>query len=232
MITVEQILYTSAPQRWWALAEELGFAAVGTPSAEWSEFRADGLLALHRVTESHPAGSVDLHVIVDDVDRVAAALCEHNVARTFMAGVGDVLTVHASSGVVLTVAAGAGEPHLGKIAVQPIWFQPDVDEATAILTAVGLRAEIAANDGGWVEFRADRGGSIGVHMSEAAGVGASFLSCGDLAERARVLTDAGFPAHVIDEAYGRSMRITNPDGGSDIWINGAQEDLYGYHRPA
>jgi hypothetical protein len=42
------------------------------------------------------------------------------------------------------------------------------------------------------------------------------------------LVAAGFTdAHIVDEAYGRTLFVTDPDG---VWvaIDGAQTDLHGY----
>ncbi|WFR68355.1 hypothetical protein P9139_09170 [Curtobacterium flaccumfaciens] len=43
------------------------------------------------------------------------------------------------------------------------------------------------------------------------------------------LTEAGYEPRIIDEAYNRTLRIARPDG-PDLWVNGAQQDLYGYTR--
>lgn len=229
MITVQQIRYTGDPERWWALAERLGFTAAGEPAPEWAEFDGGGVLALHRTADAHPAGRVDLHLLVDDLVATQARLAGFDVSRNAMAGVGVVLTVRARSGLAVTVSEGARRASNGPIAVQPIWFQPDVDEARAILEALGLRAELVADRGGWVEMHADGGGSIGVHGAEEAGFGLSFVAR-DVDALAVNLTDAEFPASVVDEAYGRSLRIPDPDGGADVWVNAVQDDLYGYHR--
>ena len=45
-----------------------------------------------------------------------------------------------------------------------------------------------------------------------------------------VLWDAGFEASLVDEAFARTIRIPDPDGGEKIWINGVQDDLHGYHQ--
>lgn len=44
----------------------------------------------------------------------------------------------------------------------------------------------------------------------------------------RPLTDAGFDPRVIDENYGRSLQVLDPDGDERLWINERQRDLYGY----
>ncbi|MBO9627539.1 MAG: hypothetical protein J7484_14350 [Microbacterium sp.] len=227
-VVVQQIVYTSAPERWWALAVALGFFPAYEPSVEWGEFEADGILAVHHAIDAHPAGACDLHLLVDDLDGAAEALSAFTVSRALMDGVGEVLTVRPASGLSITVSEGARPLPGGDISVQPIWFQRDVGEARTILEALGLRPSISAEAGGWVELTA-AGGTVGVHEGEPR-IGLSFVATGDLDALATRLTDAGFTASVVDEAYARTVRIVDPDGGDEIWVNGTQDDLYGYRR--
>ncbi|WP_144796532.1 hypothetical protein [Microbacterium paludicola] len=228
MTVVQQILYTTEPERWWTLAEALGFVAPFEPTAEWAEFHADGVLAVHGVTEQHPAGTVDIHLIVPELDAAASALDGFATQRLVMDGVGEMLLVRPASGIAVSVSEGAVQRGIGDIAVQPIWFQPELDEPRAILAALRFRAGVAADRGGWVEMLCD-GGSIGLHEGEAR-IGLSFEARGDLDALAARLRDAGFAASVVDEAFARTIRLPDPDGGAEIWINGVQDDLHGYHR--
>lgn len=229
--TVQQIVYTRDEPRWHALAAALGLAGSFPPEAGWAEFDGGGVLAVHAETPDHADGTCDLHLLVDDLDAAERALAGREVERTHLDGVGDLLVIRAASGVVISASVGA-RATAGAVSVQPIWFQDDVDEAGEILTALGLRADIAADRGGWVEMRAAGGGTVGVHSASGrtegsgAGIGLSFLAEGDLDALAERLSDAGFPASVVDESYARTIRIAEPD----VWINGAQDDLYGYHR--
>ena len=228
MTVVQQILYTDRPERWWALAEALGFVAPYPPTPAWGEFHADGVLAVHEATPEHRAGTVDIHLVVADLDAAASALLSFAVERTVMAGVGEMLVVRAASGVSITVSEGAVPHGAGQIAVQPIWFQEDLAEPRAILEALGFQAGIAADRGGWVEMLGD-GGSVGLHAGKPR-IGLSFEARGDVDALALRLRDAGFEASVVDEAFARTVRVTDPDGGEDVWINGVQDDLHGYHR--
>ncbi|QMU98385.1 VOC family protein [Microbacterium esteraromaticum] len=229
---VQQIVFTHQPQRWHALAAALGLQAPYPPSPEWGEFHGDGVLAVHHAAAEHPAGSVELNLLVDDLDEAARSLAGFDITRGEMDGVGEMLAVRASSGLEVRIFRGAPEAVNGGLAVQPIWFQDDVAEARAILEALGLQASIVSDGGGWVEMRAAGGGCVGVHAAatrsegEGQGFGLSFEARGDLDGLAARLEDAGFEASVIDESYGRTIRIADPD----VWINGAQDDLYGYHR--
>ena len=225
--TVQQIVYARHPERWHALAEVLGFVAPYPPEADWAEFDGGGVLAVHREIDGHAEGTVDLHLLVDDLDAAQQALAGRDVARTALEGVGDMLLVRFASGLGISVSAGA-RATAGPIAVQPILFQEDVAEARGVLEALGLRPDIVADRGGWAELHAAGGGSVGVHEASEPAVGLGFLADGDLDALAARLRDAGFEASVVDEAYARTVRVAEPD----VWINGVQTDLYGYHREA
>lgn len=228
MTVVQQILYTDNPERWWALAEALGFVAPYPPTPAWGEFRADGVLAVHGATAEHRPGATDIHLLVADLDVAASALSAFDATRDVMEGVGEMLVVRAASGTPISVSEGAVQRGVSGIAVQPIWFQEDLAEPRAILEALGFRAGIAADGGGWVEMLGD-GGSVGLHTGEPR-IGLSFEARGDLDALADRLQDAGFAASVVDEAFARTVRVADPDGGEEIWINGVQDDLHGYHR--
>ncbi|MGO2933096.1 hypothetical protein [Microbacterium sp.] len=228
MTVVQQILYTGQPERWWTLAEALGFVPPFAPSSEWAEFHADGVLAVHSATAEHRPGTTDIHLLVADLDAAASALSSFAPERVTMQEVGEMLVVQASSGVSISVSEGAVQSGVGDIAVQPIWFQADLAEPRAILESLGFRGGIASDRGGWVEMLGD-GGSVGLHEGEAR-IGLSFEARGDLDALAARLRDAGFAASVVDEAFARTTRIPDPDGGAEIWINGMQDDLHGYHR--
>ena len=232
--TVQQIVFADTPERWHALADALGFVAPYPPTSEWGEFHGDGALAVHHAMADLPAGTVELNILVDDLDAAEQALTGRDVVRGEMEGVGEMLTVRAASGLIVTVFGGAHARGAGDVAVQPIWFQDDLAEARGILEALGLRSDIVSDGGGWVEMRAPGGGSVGVHSAsdrtegEGQGFGLSFEARGDLDALAERLNEAGFSASVIDESYGRTVRIGDPD----VWINGVQTDLYGYRREA
>lgn len=226
MTVVQQIVYTDQPVQWWRLAETLGFVAPFPPEPAWAEFHADGVLAVHAASVEHPPGVTDIHLVVAELD--AAALTGFDVEQVTLSGVGAMLIVRAASGISISVAEGAVQRGAGDIAVQPIWFQDDLTEPRAILEALGFRAGISADRGGWVEMLSD-GGSVGLHRGEPR-IGLSFEARGDLDALAVRLTAAGFRASVVDEAFARTVRVSDPDGGAEVWINGVQDDLHGYHR--
>lgn len=233
MTVVQQIIYSEYPATWWKLAEALGFVAPFPPAPGWGEFHADGVLAVHNATPEHRPGMTDIHLIVEDLDAAASALSKFNTTPTSMEGVGEMLVVRAASGISISVSEGAVQGGVGDAAVQPIWFQEDLTEPRAILEALGFRGGIVADRGGWIEMLGG-GGSVGLHAVDADApepkIGLSFEARGDLDALVSRLQDVGFAASIVDEAFTRTVRVADPDGGDDVWINGAQNDLHGYHQ--
>lgn len=80
------------------------------------------------------------------------------------------------------------------------------------------------------DFTAD-GGLVSLHSAPRVRIELAMEYVGDLDELATRVQDAGHDAVVVDEAYNRTLRLTPPDG-AELWINGAQTDLYGFteHR--
>lgn len=229
-VTVQQILFTTETAYWHRLAAALSLKPPFAPEPGWAEFDGDGILAFHGATPAHPSGSVSLHLLVDDLDAAQAALAGFDVERGALEGVGAILTVRAASGVVVTVSGGRRDARSGDLAVQPVWFQPDIDEASRILQALGMEPRVVAERGGWVELAADGGGLVGLHSGDEPHLELSFLTSGDLDALVTRLRDAGFDAAIIDEAYARTIRVAHPGGGEELQINGVQDDLYGYRR--
>lgn len=228
MTAVQQIVYGCDTAAWHRTAEAMGLVAPYPVTPEWAEFHGQGSLAIHHEFDAHPAGSVDLHLFVDDLDAAERALAEWRATRERMEGVGELLTIPGN--VRVTVSEGSVPAREGALTMQPIWFAPDVERPRRILEALGLRATIAADRGGWVEFESESG-SVGLHHADAESIGLSFLAA-DIEPLAASLRDAGFDAAIVDEAFGRTIRFPDPDGIDEIWINEPQLDMHGYHRVA
>ena len=119
--------------------------------------------------------------------------------------------------------------------IRPVRFTNDVAAMRRFLEALGLRARNASDQGGWVDFTIDSPGMAALHDATSAvtgyGPGQTSLSF-EAEEPLEPLQDrlmaAGFTdAHIVDEAYGRTLFVTDPDG---VWvaIDGTQTDLHGY----
>jgi hypothetical protein len=120
--------------------------------------------------------------------------------------------------------------------VRPVRFTNDVPAMRRFLEVLGLSARVAADGGGWVDFTAPTTGMAALHDATQTQTGyaagqtsLSFEADEPLEPLRQRLVEAGFTdAHIVDEAYGRTLFVTDPDG---VWIaiDGVQTDLHGYH---
>lgn len=229
MITVQPIVYTTNPEAWHRLALDLGLTPVEEPGWAWSEFAGDGVLAVHGVAEGDPsAGTCDLHLLVADLDAAEAASAGLALAtRTVLDDIGPLLTLTGED-FRITLTEGVRDATDGELAVMPLHYAEDLTGPRQVLVALGLRPRIASDAGTWLDLTADHGGLVGLHRGSAP-VEPAFEHAGDLDALADRLRSVGWSARVIDEAYNRTLLVAGPEG-RDVWINGAQTDLYGYHR--
>lgn len=112
--------------------------------------------------------------------------------------------------------------------VMPIRYSPDVEAMTRFYRVLGLAAGPVSRPGGWVELPAG-GGLLAVHSSAGEDAGRcelAFETDERLEDVAARLRAAGFePGPVLDEGFGHSLRVRDPDG---VWvqINAYDRSLY------
>lgn len=246
MLRVRPIHFTSRVEAFLPILELLGLAA-GDSDADWYEFDAgSGRLALHR-TEPGAAndGVTELGFEVRDLDVFAERTAQAgSTVEILELAHGRAARVRGADGVEFTVdrteqpeTDPAADP---KLSVNMTWLTPDVAGAAADLRAIGARPENSSLDRGISNFSAKNGGRILVHQAaESAHGGLGFGYAGNLAELAARFAAAGIEAQLIDESYGRTLHLPNPDfsqlpdnpTGPTIWINEEnQSDGYLDHR--
>jgi hypothetical protein len=112
--------------------------------------------------------------------------------------------------------------------VVPIRYSADVGAAVRFYHALGLDVGPVSRPGAWAELPA-ASGMLAVHEADGTAVGTCELAfeadepLETIAERLRA---AGFePDAIVDENYGRSVRVRDPDG---VWVqvNENDRDLY------
>jgi len=112
--------------------------------------------------------------------------------------------------------------------VVPIRYSADVDAVVRFYQALGLDVGARSRQGVWVELPA-AGGMLAIHQAaenEAGQCELAFEADEPLAGVADRMRRAGFqPGPVIDENYGHSLRVRDPDG---VWvqINRHDRELY------
>jgi catechol 2,3-dioxygenase-like lactoylglutathione lyase family enzyme len=103
-----------------------------------------------------------------------------------------------------------------------------LDEAsTRFYRALGLELGAATRPGSWVELPA-AAGILALHRSseDAGDCELAFEADEPLEAVAARLADAGFPAEpILDESYGRSLRVRDPDGVY-VQVNENDRSLY------
>jgi hypothetical protein len=227
MITVQPIRYTSEPDAWKRFAQTIGFRSASPTVGAWSELDAGGILAIHEVSAGDPLdGTTDAHLLADDLDGVrdAAAAVGAQVEESVLDDVGRMLTI--TFGEVRVTVTGGPRPTSGDPSVLPIQYVREPAGADRVYRALGLRPRIAADGGVWADYVADGGGIAALHQGEPH-TELAFEYAGDLDDLAARLDQAGYVAEIVDEAYNRTLRVAGP-GLEELWVNGVQQDLYGY----
>lgn len=112
--------------------------------------------------------------------------------------------------------------------LMPIRYSADVAASVLFYTALGLQVGPVSRPGAWAELAAGPS-LLAIHQASGDAVGScelAFEADESLENVRQRLTDAGFtPEPIIDENYGRSMRVIDPDG-SWVQINEHDRELY------
>jgi hypothetical protein len=117
--------------------------------------------------------------------------------------------------------------------IRPLRFTADVEAMRAFLETLGLRSRIESERGGWVELLTGQG-MVALHDAASSSTGGQpgqtrlAFEASKLDELKDRLERAGFTdGTVFDEAYGRVLSVTAPNGVV-IWMDEHTDDRYGY----
>lgn len=126
---------------------------------------------------------------------------------------------------------------MSALTVRPVRFTDHLAEMQRFLELLGLRTLIVSDGGGWCDL-AGAAGRVALHSaadSSSGGLpGQTRLSfeTADAAALAHRLSNGGVPGvTVFDEAYGRVLTCTDPDGAT-LAADERSDDLYGYRQGA
>jgi len=240
-LVVRPIVFTARPDAWLAVATALGGRSL-VDDGDWHVLAlGSGRLAVHAVPLGDSLdGTQVLGFESDDLGTVAAAV--GLPVDTDADGPG--ITVTGPDGLRFRVHRSTPDPAPADDAapavptsVLPLWYSPDVAACAATLERLGLDRRIASDVGDWVDLAAPGGGLVAAHRADRPSAQISFEHP-DVQALSEQLDAAGVGATVVDESYGFSLRIPNPDAGAtpavlagtEIWVNQTQTDLYGYSR--
>lgn len=228
-LCVRPIRFTDRQAEHLRLYQALGATVLGDAEGPWIIVQfPSGRLALHAASTEHPAGTTSLGFETDDLADFAAA---HQL-RISSQPHGDSAVVTGPDGLIAMIdpaqpALPAAQPGL---TVDPLWLTDQVEQAGTLLASLGGRRDLRSESGVWAEYCFDQG-RVQAHHGEPVTVSLNFWHPGPLEQVQEQLATAGIDAALIDESYGRSLRIADPDlPDAEIWIGAQMYDTYGYHQ--
>lgn len=247
-LTVRPIRFTAHPAVFGRMLRGLGAVELAS-TTEQTVYRAGlGLLAVRGCApDDARAGLTLMGFECADPDQVALAhpfLTEDADRQSRSATAGD--------GVVITFDPPADgppaddapdddapddEPRIGEpdsaLTVVPIWMTTEVSAAAAALSTLGFARRLSSDSGVWVDLagHGDAHGLVAVHHEDGdADIILAFEYSADLGELQSRMRRYGVDAPIVDENYARTLRLPDPDDDTEIWINEAMHDTYGYQR--
>ncbi|MDQ0708746.1 hypothetical protein QFZ52_001398 [Arthrobacter woluwensis] len=232
-LTVRPIVYTTHREEWLELLECLGAIRL-TDDPTWTVLDfGSGRVALHLAESGYPEGTVSLGFETDSLDTFLAAVPSIPALRVerHLAGHGESVRVTTADGLRFLVdprtpsRSGQAGPDTW---VEALRMAADVAGAAAELEHLGLKRHLTETNGQTVTLRAAEG-TVLVHIGDAGAPGAGFaVGTSDLQLFHQRLLNAGIQHDVIDETFGRTLRVPCPGpDGSTLWISQPDEDPVG-----
>ncbi|WP_225752747.1 hypothetical protein [Actinotalea sp. Marseille-Q4924] len=235
---VRPIHFVTDVPRWRAFYLDLGLEATGVDADGWTVLAAgSGRLALHHADPGdRVAGRALLRWEVADLGAYRDAVVDAGVpVRELVTADGPALALDLPA--VGRVQVDPAEVDDGGAPVDPealsvvgLHYTDATTAAAASAARVGWLRRITSETGTWADLVA--GGVLAFHDGDRVLVNSEpvcevALEVGDLRPvHARALA-AGHEVVLVDEAYGRALRVRTPSG-TELWVNETQRDLYGY----
>lgn len=234
MLRVRPLVYTPDLAGAARFLQALGLtpAQDPAPNSSYAVFDARaGRVALHACQPGSPEeGTAALGFDVGDVREFARRTAEAGTpAELSEEGHGLAARISAPDGTSFlgdVGPRGMGAP-TAPLTVLALWYTADIDPAVRILKSIGARPRISSDAGTWHDFNAKNGGLVAVHVHERTAVELAFEYDGDVRNLVGGLASGGFEPVIVDESYGRSLRVHAP-WGAEVWINEWLRDFYGY----
>lgn len=253
-VTVRPIRFTAHPAEFGRMLRGLGAVEV-LAAEDHTVYRAEsGRIVVRAVGPDDPyAGLTVLGFECADPDHVTldSSFLSADVGgapRTATAGDGLMITFEPPS---VQAADPAGDPEadpdgdpdgadeiaVGRpdagLTIVPIWMTTEVSAAAGALASLGFVRRLSSDSGVWVDLAGsgDAHGLLAVHHEEGdADIIMAFEYAGDLAELQARMRRYGVDCPIIDENYARTLRLPDPDNATEIWVNEAMRDTYGYQQ--
>lgn len=244
-LTTQPIHFTSDYSAWKEFYLQLGLAETEANELKVTVLAADsGQLLLGEVPAHSPLDGVHLmEFTVPDLDTYATSLEDRGTPVQWA-------ELAHRSGVVLdlpqgrmfvvqsAISAGAAPFDPAGLTIGGLLYTPadTIASGTQALAPYGLSPRIASDNGGWTDLIGN--GLFAFHEGPLQTVENDapnqplvqiFAETGDLEAYMTQLESRSLGVALIDEAYARTLHITQPDGRI-LTVNETQQDLYGFHR--
>lgn len=244
-LTTQPIHFTSDYAAWKEFYLRLGLVETEVNDPMVTILAADsGQLMLGEVPSDSPLDGVRLiEFTVSDLDAYASGLGAagtpaQRVELAHRSGVvldlpqGRVFVVESK------VSPGAAPFDPAGLNIGGLLYTPadTVSSGAQALAPFGLSPRIASDSGGWTDLIGN--GLFAFHEGPLQTVANDapnqpliqiFAETGDVESYMTQLESHGLRVALIDEAYARTLNITQPDGRI-LTVNETQQDLYGFHR--
>jgi catechol 2,3-dioxygenase-like lactoylglutathione lyase family enzyme len=110
------------------------------------------------------------------------------------------------------------------VKITPIRYTADVAACARFYGALGLDLDAISRPGAWAELPA-ASGMLALHKASGEDIGRcelAFEADEPLESVVDRLTAAGYPTQsIVDESFGRSVRVQDPDG---VWVQVNEND--------
>jgi hypothetical protein len=235
---VRPIQFVTDVPRWRAFYLDLGLAPTAVDAEGWTVLAAgSGRLALHHASPTDLlAGQALLRWEVSDLAAYRDAVVGAGVpVRELVTADGPALALDLPAvGRVQVDPAqvddGAAPVGPEAVAVVGLHYTDATTACAASAARAGWRRRITSDAGTWADLVG--AGVLAFHDGQRISVNSEpvcevALEVGDLRPvHARALA-AGHDVVLVDEAYGRALRVRTPSG-TELWVNETQRDLYGF----
>lgn len=229
---VRPIFFTSHEDRWLDLCRALG-GTVATENPGWTVVDLGrGRLAIHHAEPGDELdGTITMAFEVDNAPEFTESLGLEQEQKALIEEGRCVEIYHpALPRFTIDTKESDARPS-GHVMVAPLFVTPDVPSAMEFVSRLGIPLRARANSGDYVDY-ASADGAFAIHIGDETGTTPGFET-DNLDSLIKPLHDAGFRATIVDENFGRTLRVENPDDSShdaEIWICETQSDFHGYSR--
>jgi hypothetical protein len=234
-LTVRPIVHTDHKHEWLRIFRALG-ASVLIDEHDWTEIELDrGRVAFHRLFDGVQEGDVALGFEAHDVDTYSAAIrpMDGMKVERITADHGKSIMVVGRDGLQFLIDQRVPSDIAANVTnwVQALWVTTDVPATAQDLETLGLQKWITERNGRTISLRAPEGDVL-VHTNDGGPIGAGVaVNTTDLDACHKALIDAGATHDVIDETFGRTLKVPFPGAHEQmLWIAQADEDPVGALR--